>query len=369
MKPFKLLLGKFKSSSRRRKSFVVLVLLLFILISSGFGFLVASNLQAANKAFSPLGNLITGDPREPRNFPNPINGILFTQSEAGKWKNNLPLAVVIENHLDARPQSGLGRADLVYEVLAEGGITRFLAIYLSEDSRLGPVRSNRPYFLDWLSEYDAGYAHVGGSPTAQSLVKTYNIRDLDQFGLGTPTYERSAARSAPHNVYTTTKKLRSAAKSRSYKGPVKIDSWQFADQEASPSARPKKFELSIPYPAFKMDVLWKYDRKSNAYLRFIGGGTHKDTESKKQISAKTIIAQFVATSLEGTGKGRLKMKNIGSGKAQVFKDGKVIKGTWKKKDRNARTKFFDSKGKEITLNRGKIWVAIVPTEYKLSIKK
>ncbi|MCH8821129.1 DUF3048 domain-containing protein [Patescibacteria group bacterium] len=369
MKPFKLLIRKFKASSRRRKSFVLLVLLLFIIISGGLGFLVASNLQAANKAFSPLGNLITGEPREPRNFPNPINGILFTQSEADKWKSNLPLAVVIENHIDARPQSGLGKADLIYEVLAEGGITRFLGIYLSEGSKLGPVRSNRPYFLDWLSEYDAGYAHIGGSPTAQALVKTYNIRDLDQFGLGAPTYERSAARAAPHNVYTTTKKLRSVAKSRGFKGPVEIDSWQFADEESSPSARPKKFELGIPYPAFKMDVLWKYDKKSNAYLRFVGGSAHKDTESKKQISAKTIIAQFVVTSLEGTGKSRLKMKNIGSGKAQVFKDGKVIKGTWKKKDRNARTKFFDSKGKEITLNRGKIWVEIVPTEYKLSIKE
>lgn len=367
MKTLKLLLEKFRASSRKKKVLVLIVLLLFIGGTAALGYLVASNLHAANKAFSPLGNLISGKPREPRNFPNPINGTLYTQSEAKSWKDRLPLAVVIENHIDARPQSGLSKADLVYEALAEGGITRLLAIYLVEDGRLGPVRSNRPYFLDWVKEYDAGYAHVGGSPRAQSLIGPYKIRDLDQFGIGAPTYERSAARSAPHNVYTTTKRLRPAAKGKGYKGPIEIDSWQFAD-EATASARPKKFELRIPYAAYLMDVLWRYDRKSNTYLRFNGGTAHKDAETKKQLFAKTIIVQKVATSLEDSA-GRLKMKTIGSGKVQVFKDGKVINGTWKKKGRSARTKLFDKKGDEIALNRGKIWVEVVPTDYKISIKK
>jgi hypothetical protein len=368
MKALKLLREKFKTSSKKRKALVILILALFIITSGALGFLVASNLHAVNKAFSPLGNLISGDPREPRNFPNPINGILYTQSEAKEWKDRLPLAVVIENHLDARPQSGFPKADLVYEVLAEGGITRCLAIFLAEDGRIGPVRSNRPYFMDWVSEYSAGYAHVGGSPRAQSLIKSYKIRDLDQFGLGSPTYERSSARFAPHNVYTTTKKLRDAAKSRGYKGPVDIDSWSFTEEEATPSARPKKFELRIPYPAYGMDVLWRYDKKSNTYLRFNGGSAHKDFETKKQLFAKTVVVQYVPTSLEDS-YGRLKMKTVGTGKVKVFRDGLVINGTWKKKDRSGRTKIFDKKGEAIELNRGKIWVEIVPTDYKISIKK
>ncbi len=370
MKAVKLLLEKYKGSSRKKKILIVLILLLFIGSSGGLGYLVASNLHAANKAFTPVGNLITGKPREPRNFPSPINGVLYTQSEANKWKDRLPLAVVIENHILARPQSSLSKADLVYEALAEGGITRLLAIYLAEDGRLGPIRSNRPYFLDWVSEYDAGYAHIGGSPRAQSLIGPYKIRDLDQFSLGAPTYERSASRPAPHNVYTTTKKLRSAASSRGYKGPVEIDSWQFTDEEATPSARPKKFELRIPFTgAFRMDVLWRYDPRSNTYLRFNGGSAHKDVESGKQLFAKTIIVQKVVTSLEGTGAGRLKIKTIGSGKAQIFRDGRLINGSWKKKSREARTRFFDKKGKEVPLNRGKIWVEIIPTDTKVSIKK
>lgn len=370
MKTIRLLLEKYKESPTKKKILVILVLLLFIGGSGALGYLVAFNLHAVNKAFTPIGNLITGDPREPRNFPNPINGVLYTQSEAKKWKDRLPLAVVIENHIQARPQSGLSKAELVYEALAEGGITRLLAIYLAEDGRLGPVRSNRPYFLDWVSEYKAGYAHIGGSPTAQSLIGPYKIRDLDQFSLGFPTYERSAARAAPHNVYTTTKKLRSAAKGRGYKGPVDIDSWLFVDEEATPSARPKKFELKVPFTGtFAMDVLWRYDRQSNTYLRFNGGSAHKDVESGKQLFAKTIIVQSIDTSLEGTGYGRLKMKTIGSGKVQIFKDGKVFGGTWKKKARGARTRFFNKKGNEIRLNRGKIWVEIIPSNTKVSIKK
>lgn len=368
MKSLKTLWQKYKESTRRKKILIVFVSGLFILGSAALGFLVANNLYAANKAISPEGYLFNGKPREPRNFPNPINGILYTQSEADKWKNNLPLAVVIENHSDARPQSGLSKADVVYEALAEGGITRFLAVFLAEETTLGPVRSNRPYFLDWTKEYSAGYAHVGGSPKAQALRASYGIKDLDQFGLGFPTYERVGFRAAPHNVYTTTKKLKSAAKAKGFKGPVKIESWKFTDDEIDLKDRPKKFELRIPYPAFGMNVLWKYDRKSNTYLRFNGGVSHKDKQTGKQLFAKTIIVQFIPTSLEDS-YGRLRMKSIGKGKVKIFRDGKVLSGTWKKDSRSGRTKFFDAKNKEIALNRGKIWASVVPSDYSLSIKK
>ena len=369
MKKLKMLWQRYRESSKKKKFLIAVILVIFLLASGTLGFLVASNLYAANKAFSPEGLLISGNPREPRNFPNPINGVLYTQTEADKWKDNLPLAVVVENHTEARPQSGLSKADLVYEALAEGGITRFLAIYLSADSRLGPVRSNRPYFLDLVKEYGAGYGHVGGSPKAQSLLKPYRIKDLDQFGLGPPTYERSAARFAPHNVYTTTKKLRAAAKGKGYKGPVEIKILEFSDEEPELEERPKKFELSIPYPAYQMYVLWRYDRKSNTYLRYNGGVAHKDTEGGRQLFTKTIIVQFVKTSLEASGHGRLSMATIGSGKAQIFKDGKVITGTWKKKSRVERTQLFDKNGKGIEINRGKIWISVVPADYKVSIKK
>ena len=149
MKQFKLLLGKYKESSRRKKVFIILVLIGFILVSGGLGYFVASNLVAVNRAFSSLGILISGAPREPRNFPNSINGVLFTNTHAKKWKDRLTLAVVIENHVYARPHSGLSNADFVYEVFVEGGINRLLGICMSEDGRLRPVLSTLPDFVDW----------------------------------------------------------------------------------------------------------------------------------------------------------------------------------------------------------------------------
>jgi len=301
---------------------------------------------------------------------SPINGILYTKTESENWKTKLPLAVVIENHTDTRPQSGLNKADVIYEALAEGGITRFLVIFLSEDSRIGPVRSNRPYFLDWVSEYGAGYSHVGGSPQAQQLVKSYKIKDLDQFFIGFPTYERVSNRNAPHNVYTTTTRLRSIASSRGYKGPVKISSWLFTDLEAVESERGKKFILDLGFlGTFGYDVRWVYDRKPNSYKRFIGGAKHTDAEDGKQITAKTVVVQYASVSPDSSGHGRVKIQTIGGGKVQVFKNGVVVSGTWRKKSRTDRTRFLDSSGKEISLNRGKIWIEVVPSGSQVSISK
>ncbi len=125
----------------------------------------------------------------------PINGLKYTKQEKEIWEKRRPLSVVIENHMDCRPQSGLSKADIVYEVVAEGGITRFLAIYYcgaaAFDTLLGPIRSARTYLLDWTMEYDASFVHVGGAacyadvdPRVGALcqINEYGIRDIDQMG-------------------------------------------------------------------------------------------------------------------------------------------------------------------------------------------
>ena len=350
-----------KNWSAFQKVASVILLILYFVGWLAIGFLYAK--KAEQKLELQVGTFKnSGIIPKVADMASPVSGVLYTKEEEEKWQKLLPLAVVIENHTDARPQSGLNRAEVVYETLAEGGITRFLAVFLAETSRLGPVRSNRPYFLDWVSEYAAGYAHVGGSPLAQSLVKTYKIKDLDQFFLGAPTYERVTNRFAPHNVYTTTERLRKAASSRGYKGPVKIQSWAFTQMEALPSRRPKGFTLDLGFlGAYGYDVRWTYDRKSNGYLRSNGGVIHKDVITNKRLSAKNIIVQYVQISPEPSGHSRILQKTIGSGKAFVFKDGKAYAATWKKKSRTSRTVFLDKKGKEIPLNRGRIWVEVVPT--------
>jgi len=142
----------------------------------------------------------------------PLTGLPVDKSLAGRTA----LGVIIENHPDARPQSGYNEADLVYETLAEGGITRTLAIYQSKDSKeIGPVRSARTYFVDWLSEVGGIFAHVGGNADALDMITQLNFPDLNQFAYGN-YYRRSTDRYAPHNVYTSSEKLYSAAKSAEY---------------------------------------------------------------------------------------------------------------------------------------------------------
>src|SRR4030042_2673715 len=352
------MLKHFKLLSKKQKILVLILLLVYIFCWGSLGFVLGKK----SVSIASIGNYENRNAPVIANIPNPINGLLYTKDEAKAWSNNLPLAVVIENHTEARPQTGLSRADLVYETLAEGGITRLLAIYLANDSNLGPVRSNRPYFLDWVSEYSAGYAHIGGSPLAQQLVKDYGIKDVDQFFIGSPTYERISSRAAPHNVYTNTKKLREVATDRGFRGPVKIDSWIFSDFEETPKERPKTFTLSLGFlGAYGYDVSWVYQPATNTYLRSNGGEKHLDAGNSERLSAKNIIVQYVQISPEPSGHSRILIQNEGSGDVIVFKDGKAIAGKWKKANRASRTRFYDNKGKEISLNRGQIWVGAVPT--------
>ena len=360
---------KFKEWSTRTKILGALLLVAYIFVWLVAGFVAGRKSAQAADIKSPIGSLINEDIAPlVADFADPINGEFFTKEEAVKWKNRLPLAVVIENHTDARPQSGLRNAEVVYETLAEGGITRLLAVYLAKDTDLGPVRSNRTYFLDWVSEYSAGYAHIGGSPEAQGLVKTYSIRDLDQF-FNSAAYERVTYRFSPHNVYTTTQKLRGAAATRAYRGPVTIKSWRFADEEALLESRPKAFTLDLGFRGtYGYAVRWIYNAKTNNYSRFNAGKKHIDATDNKQLWAKTIAVQLVKVSPDPSGHSRIRQATTGSGKALVFKNGKVVSGTWKKKSRASRTRFFDKKGEEIEFNRGRIWIEVVPSDSYIKYK-
>lgn len=356
---------KFTELSVFKKMLIVFALLILVGVSVWAGYLVGSKqLSFKKEALSPKGTLISSKPEEPRNIANPINGVLFKKSEAAAWVNRLPISVMIENHTQARPQSGLSKAEVVYEALAEGGITRFLAVFLREDTKVGPVRSNRPYYLDWVSEYDAGYAHVGGSPTGQARVKEYGIKDLDQFYNSAPYHrEPKVGIATEHTMYSSTDLLRAAAEKKGYKKEKEILMWLFLDEKEIPKREARKdiFNINLGFlGTFKMDVEWRYNADTNSYFRFNGGDSMIDATTNTQIEVKTVIVQTVNKTNDPSGKGRLFMETIGSGLAKVFVNGVVVEGSWKKDSRTERTRFFDNAGVEIKLNRGNIWVEIIP---------
>lgn len=308
----------------------------------------------------------SGLPREAveaRDIPGPINGVFFTATEAKIWQNRRPLGVILENHVNSRPQSGLSSADVVYEALAEGGITRTLAMYLTNLTpvSLGPVRSMRIYFLDWLQEYEAVAAHVGGNSVAMQRIGAEGVRNIDQFYNGA-TYDRVTDRPSPHNVYTTTERLWQTAERKGYTGPSTFPSWKFKD-EATASARPTSQTLRLGflgYPSYK--VAWNYNSADNTYQRSVGGNPDIDRGNNQPVAAKTIVVAVMdyKTGLSYPGDVAAKITNIGTGKAYVLTDGVVTEGTWSKKSRTDRTIFKDAAGVEIPFNRGPIWVEIVP---------
>lgn len=267
-------------------------------------------------------------------------------------------AVQIENMIDARPLSGISHASLVYETLAEAGITRLLAFYTADNgaAEIGPVRSARPYFVDWADEYGALYAHSGGSPEALRIIPDYGVLDLNEFSYG-KYFWRSKSRYAPHNLYTSMELLNDAFAARD--GEVKnFTPWEFKD-EAPQDSRPEEGKrIKIYFSTKTYEAGWQYNRETNDYLRYEAGAIQQDRDGS-EVRAKNIAVQFTDVSVIDD-VGRKKIKTVGGGEAIVFQDGIRIDGTWSKDEKGGRTKLYDATGAEIKFNPGVTWVEVVP---------
>lgn len=376
----------------KNKKIVILFLIIYLLsttISYAF-FLRFKGAEVATEVEKPISPLSEGfeiDTSAPKTEECPLNGEMRTKQERERWEKRRPLGIMVENHLEARPQSGLSSADIVYEAVAEGGITRFLAIFYCQDSKIvGPVRSARTYYLDFISEYGDKplYAHVGGANTpgpadALGQIADYGwlgLNDLNQFSIGFPTfwrdYERLPGVATEHTMYTSTERLWSTAKKRGltnvdgkgFRWDQKFTPWSFKD-DLSLEERPDSFIVEFPFwEGYKSySVKWVYEKETNSYKRFNGGTAHKDKNNNKQLTAKTIILTFMTETNANDGyenNAHLLYGTKGSGKAIVLLDGKRVEGTWQKKDRLSRMKFFNKEGNEIKLNRGQIWIEILP---------
>lgn len=287
-----------------------------------------------------------------------IDGIYVKPGE----ENYFPIGVIVENQVDARPQSGLSEANLVYEAEAEGWITRFLAFYAdgSDIKKIGPIRSARPYFVDWAHEFSALFAHCGGSPEALVKIKKDKIYDLNEF-YNEKYFWRDNTRDAPHNIYTSSEKLKKYLETENLK-EGKYFSWNFKD-DAEEALRPDNSEIDINFQLSNYIVKWKYNKESNDYTRYMAGEVHKDAENH-EIKAKNVIIEFVGAKVIDDDL-RLKMDHIGEGKAIVCLDGKCEEGKWQKKSSSARTQLYNTEGKEFQFNAGTTWVEVVRSEYRV----
>ena len=280
-----------------------------------------------------------------------------------------PVAVMIENLPVVRPQAGLSQASIVYEAPVEGLTTRFLALFdLDQDiSVIGPVRSARPYYVEWLSEYNALYAHAGGSPEALQAIDGFGLYDLNAlYGNGSPYFYRDTSRYAPHNLFSSSQLLVLALRDRELidKAPAYVP-WKF-EQEATTapdhaaldtSATP---DLTIDFSSASYQVDYYYDPDQNNYVRYDGGVPHTDANTGEPIRVSNAVAQIIPHIVSVGEKGRLTLDVHGSGRAVIAHDGQIVEGTWKKAKRTDRTTFFDADGNEIQFTIGSTWVAILP---------
>jgi hypothetical protein len=350
------------------------------------------------------------DPSLPKTEVCPINGAMFSKPVSEIWKTRRPLTAIVENHADARPQSGLSFADIVYEGVAEGGITRFLGVFYcaaaARDVKIAPIRSARVYFVDWATEYQNPiFMHVGGAnnicgncpggikPAGQLAPKVDAFKMLTKLGwrsskgndfdggtnVGYPIIIRDQYRlgSEPsaweHSVVGFTDKIFDEAAVRGYAfkdaegtpWDKKFVPWKFTNEKASSSPTATKIAFGFWSNKGDYDVSWTYDKSTNSYLRDNGGLPHKDHETDSQLSSKNLVVQFVKEEGPVDKEGHMFYQTTGKGDALIFQNGVVIKGTWEKA-LNGRTKFLDDSAKEIQFIRGTIWIEGVPAGNKVS---
>lgn len=354
------------------------------------GGLVENLIQPAiPKSSGGVGN----DDSAPKTEECPINGEKYNATIKAAWAKRRPLFVMIENHPEARPQSGLGSADIVYEAVVEGGITRFMAGFYcqaqAKDAIVAPVRSARQMFIDYASEYNFPlYAHVGGSNGTDTDTRVRALEhltdygwtgnnDLNQFSIGYPVFVRNYDRlgagrdlATEHTMEASTQRLWDYAASK--RGLTNVDSkgtdwmtgftkWQFQDDAAADKRGTVK-QISYEFWAGFKDfaVAWTYDSATNAYFRSMAGAKHVDQNDQKQLFAKNVIVLFEHEEGPVDVHKHMYYKTNGTGKAMVYQNGQQIEAVWSKKDRLSRMLLTDKKGQPIKIVRGKIWISVVP---------
>jgi len=267
--------------------------------------------------------------------------------------------VMIENSTDARPQSGLKESGVVFEAIAEGGITRFMVLYQQQKPQLiGPVRSVRLYDVDWLKPFEAGLGHVGGSLNALNEIRNGQYRDLDQF-FNSQYYWRATDRYAPHNVYTSFEKLDALNVAKGFMSSSEAKSFDRVDSKASTTPTASTINVTISSATF--NSAYTYNTASNTYDRSQAGAPHLDRESG-QISPRVVIIMKVAQEQVFEDGYREKITTIGSGEAHIFQDGVEKTVTWHKDSKESQIYFTDADSKPVSLARGQTWITAIPSD-------
>lgn len=302
-------------------------------------------------------------PKDTR-VPSTLSGLLVDPAV-----NQRPVTgVMIENSPEARPQSGLDQASVVFEAIAEGGITRFLALFQdTQPAYLGPIRSARPYYVQWCMGFDCALAHAGGSPEALQNIREWGTKDLnDAVGY----FTRVSNRYAPHNLYSSLEKLSQYQASRGYGAPTFTGFTRKADKPSTAGdARPAATAIDFAISSGLYNARFDYDRATNTYKRSQGGAPHMAVDAngaQTHISPKVVVA--LVTSYGVAADKHSQYGVTGTGPAVIFQDGTVAQGSWNKASVAAPLQLLDSAGQPLALNAGQTWLTALAGPERVTYK-
>jgi hypothetical protein len=286
----------------------------------------------------------------------PLTGLA---DPGGATKSRPAIAVKIDNAPEARPQSGLDVADVVYEEVVEGGVTRLIAVFHSTAPALaGPVRSVRPMDPDILSAYHGLVAYSGGIPAFVSLLRKAPVQDVN-VDVATDAYSWDKSRPAPHNEYVSPEKLWPRAKGANAAPPQAMFDYRAAGEPFGDADAP---HVSIRYSP-RAGATYDWDAASGSWKRGENGTAHT-AASGAQIAPQNVVIQFVTTRTLGyrdqSGTNVVESNVVGSGEAWILSGGRVTKGKWSKTSETAPTKFTDAAGNPVKLAAGRTWVHFAP---------
>ena len=280
-----------------------------------------------------------------------------------------PYAVMINNISTARPlQSGLQDAYIIYEMIVEGGLTRYMALFMDQDTeRIGSIRSSRHYYLDYALENDAIYVHHGQSPQAKSDFSALGVDRIEVTDSKTGWRDKTLKVSSEHTLFTSIDKLNNGlGKLRTERESDLLLDYSAKEIDLSKHENAKAANnVSIKYSA-SITSSYEYDEENKVYKRFVNNKEHTDYVTKEQYTFKNIITYQVENDSLGDSKGRQNLSNIGSGEGYYITNGYAIPIKWEKKSRKSQTKYTYLNGEELIVNDGNTFIQIQPTGKELN---
>jgi hypothetical protein len=338
---------------RHRKLVIIVSIVLVLLLGGGAGAFIYFN-QPTPTAETPRTETPEPEP-EPVKYYSPLSGALVADEATTKRPVT---GMMIENSPNARPQSGLKNSGVIYEAIAEGGITRFLVLYQEHQPQMiGPVRSLRLYDLDWLRPYDGSIGHVGGSARALQEVRNGSYRDLDQF-FNSGSYWRATDRYAPHNVYTSFERLDALNTAKGYQ-TSSVKPLERSDSAAAEA--PVTNSVNVTISSALYNSAYVYNKSTNSYDRYQGGAPHLDREDG-QISPRVVVVMKVNEVSVLEDGWRQQITTTGNGPAYIFQDGFVFEVTWHKDSQAGQIYFTNAEGARVPLARGQTWFTAIPQD-------